>query len=172
MADAGYPDGFPYGMAVFEVGNSVNLVNVTEIVVAMAAGVGFQPEFFETEFSQIRPAMANKTLDLMFGLPLSNRPITESVGIFNYSETQGLDSGAERVDIAALYEKANQQFNFEERYFVEMEIAAYKYYEYLELPLLWLPATALVNADTVANYTFPGTGPGVFSHLEYVEPLR
>ena len=53
-----------------------------------------------------------------------------------------------------------------------MEIWAYRFYEYLELPLLWLAAAAMINADIVANYTFPGTDPGVFSHLEYVESSR
>ena len=49
-----------------------------------------------------------------------------------------------------------------------MEIWAYRFYEYFELPLLWLAAEAMINADIVANYTFNETVPGVFSHLEYV----
>ena len=81
--------------------------------------------------------MVDKTLNLMFGLALINRPMTEAVEIFNYSETVGPGSGAERVYLDELYERDNQQSTLEERYFVEMEIAAYKFYEYLELPLLW-----------------------------------
>ena len=97
LAEAGYPNGFPFGMAIFEAGTFADLGIVTEFIAAMAFDVGFQPEFIGAEYSEIRPAMVDKTLNLMFGLALINRPMTEAVEIFNYSETVGPGSGAERV---------------------------------------------------------------------------
>ena len=59
--------------------------------------------------------MVDETLNLMFGLALSNRPMTGPVEFFNYCETEGPGSGAERAYLDELYERANQQPTLEER---------------------------------------------------------
>ena len=90
-------------------------MNVTELVATMASDVGFQPEFLRTEYSQIRPARVGKTLNLIFGLALSNRAMPEVVEHFRYSETEAPGSGTERVYLGELYERAHQQPTLEER---------------------------------------------------------
>ena len=50
-------------MAIFEAGTFADLGIVTEFIAAMAFDVGFQPEFIGAEYSEIRPAMVDKTLN-------------------------------------------------------------------------------------------------------------
>jgi hypothetical protein len=38
-----------------------------------------------------------------------------------------------------------------------------------EIPLFWLFVEATVNPRFIADYTFPGTITGFFTHLEYIK---
>ncbi len=49
------------------------------------------------------------------------------------------------------------------------EIGDHKFNEFAELPLFWLYAEAAVNPKYIAEYTFPGTITGYFTHLEYIK---
>lgn len=172
LAEAGYPDGFPLQIAILRQGRFQEVAFATEIIASMAAEAGFTPEIVEMESTAFRRLMNDREVTQVFGLALSNTQMTEAVRFFNYSGTEGPGSGPERVLLDEIYEIAVERQTPQDRVFLEMEMGGYKFYEYLELPLLWLPALALVNPDTVAEYAFPGTVPGHITHLEYVEPAR
>ncbi len=52
------------------------------------------------------------------------------------------------------------------------EIGDHKFTEFADMPLFWLFAEAAVNPKYIAEYTFPGTITGFFTHLEYVKLAR
>jgi hypothetical protein len=49
------------------------------------------------------------------------------------------------------------------------EIGDHKFYEFADMPLFWLGAEAGVNPKYIAEYNFPGSITGFFTHLEYVK---
>jgi hypothetical protein len=49
------------------------------------------------------------------------------------------------------------------------EIAEHKFTEFADMPLFWLYAEAGVNPKVIAEYTFPGSITGFFTHLEYIK---
>jgi len=49
------------------------------------------------------------------------------------------------------------------------EIGDHKFQEFADMPLFWLYAEAGVHPQYVAEYIFPGSITGFFTHLEYVK---
>lgn len=49
------------------------------------------------------------------------------------------------------------------------EIGNHKFNGFGDIPLCWLFAEATANPWFIADYTFPGTIVGYFTHLEYIK---
>jgi len=49
------------------------------------------------------------------------------------------------------------------------EIGGHKFTEFAGMPLFWLFAEAGVNPKYIAEYIFPGSITGFFTHLEYIK---
>jgi hypothetical protein len=49
------------------------------------------------------------------------------------------------------------------------EMGDHKFQEFADMPLFWLYAEAGVHPQYVAEYIFPGSITGFFTHLEYVK---
>ena len=43
------------------------------------------------------------------------------------------------------------------------------YDRFMHVPLHWVPAEAVVDSNVVADYVFPGTITGLYTHPEYVK---
>jgi hypothetical protein len=52
------------------------------------------------------------------------------------------------------------------------EAADHKFHEFAAIPMFWLHAEAGVNPAYIAEYTFPGSITGFFTHLEYIKLAR
>jgi hypothetical protein len=48
-------------------------------------------------------------------------------------------------------------------------IGDHKFNEFAEMALFWLFAEAAVNPRVIAEYVFPGSIPGFYTHLEYIK---
>jgi hypothetical protein len=48
------------------------------------------------------------------------------------------------------------------------EIGDIRFNDFSDIPLFWLFAEATINPRIVAEYVFPGTITGYYTHLEYV----
>jgi len=49
------------------------------------------------------------------------------------------------------------------------EVGDHKFNEFADMPLFWLFAEAGVNPKYIAEYTFPGSITGFFTHLKYIK---
>ena len=102
------------------------------------------------------------------GLP----PVAGSHTFFNYSGGEGLLFAYEHPDIDKLYQLLSQTIEPGRRQAILRNLGNHKYQNYADIPLFWLKAEVGVNPDQVRDYVFPGSIPGSFTHLEYVEPAR
>ena len=172
LADAGYPDGFSLEMAIYELGGFPELGIATDIVASLATNVGITTDIISTDYQIFRENMTDGPIFEMFGLALLNTEMTAAVRSTNYSEFGGTVAGPQRIVLDDFYQTAIEQPTDQDRFSVEMDIGSYRFYEYLELPIAWVPAVALIDTSDIFDYVFPGTVPGIFSHLEYVNPVR
>ena len=173
LADAGYPDGFSFKMYLATQRSRVELVDLSEVIATMLSEVGIVPELVETEFARLVDLMRNREMHgAMWGISTSYRPPPESVRIFNYSREEGVVYSYEHLDIDALYERLSQTVDPGRRQAILRVLGDHKYENYADIPLFWLKAEVGVYPDQVRDYVFPGSIPGSFTHLEYVEPAR
>jgi hypothetical protein len=56
-----------------------------------------------------------------------------------------------------------------ERARILREMGDHKFFEFADMPLFWLRAEAGVNPKYIAEYVFPGSITGFFTHLEYIK---
>jgi hypothetical protein len=49
------------------------------------------------------------------------------------------------------------------------EMGDHKFNEFADIPMFWLLAEAAVNPKFIAEYVFPGSITGFFTHLEYLK---
>lgn len=170
IQEGGY-EGLEFTMPLFTLPGVPEMAGVIQATHAMFQQVGLNPTLQPIEYQNFREVYRQKELtDEFFMLRGSNRPMHVAVRIYNYSGSTGAIFEAVRVKIDELYEKAIQQTDPAKVAEIEQEIGDYKFYNYLELPLFWLPADAVVDPDVVAEYVFPGNINGYFTHLEYVKP--
>lgn len=159
-------------MAIYELGGFPELGIATDIVASLATNVGITTDIISTDYQIFRENMTDGPIFEMFGLALLNTEMTAAVRSTNYSEFGGTVAGPQRIVLDDFYQTAIEQPTDQDRFSVEMDIGSYKFYEYLELPIAWVPAVALIDTSDIFDYVFPGTVPGIFSHWEYVNPVR
>ena len=64
-----------------------------------------------------------------------------------------------------------QETDLDRRAEIQQLAGDHKFKNHAEIPLFWLNAEAVVNPEIVSRYSFPGSIPGSFTHLEYVVPV-
>jgi hypothetical protein len=67
------------------------------------------------------------------------------------------------------HEALSKAVNPAERARLLREAAGHKFNEFADIPMFWLHAEAGVNPKYIAEYTFPGSITGFFTHLEYIK---
>jgi ABC-type transport system substrate-binding protein len=83
--------------------------------------------------------------------------------------TNGGASSYESIQTWELYDELIKTITPEGRHSVTKELGDHLFYEYAEIPIINLKATAVINPKVVAEYVFPGNIREIHSHLEYVK---
>ena len=52
------------------------------------------------------------------------------------------------------------------------ELAEYSFVNHTSLPLFWLPAEVVINTSVVADWTFPGSITGFWTHVENIKAAQ
>ena len=169
LAEAGYAEGFPltlYAAPQFE-----ESLQISEILAQMFAELGLQPSLVVTDFAVLFARFQSRDMHgAMGGFAFSRVQPHRTIELFNYSD--GLLHGYETSELDALYERFQATVDSaEEREVLLRAMGQHKYANYAEIPLLWLTADMVVDPDIVADYVFPGSISGIYTHLEYVVPV-
>ena len=88
--------------------------------------------------------------------------------IFNKAEGSVVYA-SEYLFIEERHEALSIAVNPGERARLLREAAGHKFNEFADIPMFWLHAEAGVNPQYIADYTFPGSITGFFTHLEYIK---
>ena len=165
LNDANRSDGFEFTMyATGEHG-----VVVSQALADYFMDIGLSPVLHVIDDAPLLDKILNKEMQgAIWGLSTSYLQPHEIIGHFNYSA--GAFHGYEDPAIDRIYEAFLQETDLERRGELQQLAGDHKFKNYAEIPLFWLNAEAVVNPDIVAQYSFPGSIHGSFTHLEYVVP--
>ena len=174
LAEAGYPDGFKFEMDLIgSFAQARELPEIGEVMAGMMADVGIRPELVQQDYANLRPKMLEKQMHhALWPLPSVYGPPQDKIRVYHYSGEEGRVFTYEHPDIDSLYERLSQIVDPGRRQVILRVLGDHKYENYADIPLFWLKAEVGVYPDQVRDYVFPGSIPGSFTHLEYVEPAR
>jgi len=91
-------------------------------------------------------------------------------GIYNSHSTMGPQAGVALPEVDDYFEnvvrKTVDPTKVDEVY---RKLGDMVYERFMHVPLHWVPAEAVVDSNIVADYIFPGTITGLYTHPEYVK---
>jgi hypothetical protein len=92
----------------------------------------------------------------------------DAIRIINKSQ-DGVIYAYEHPFIDARLQELGRVLDPGERARLLRELGDHKFTEFAEMALFWLFAEVAVNPRVIAEYVFPGSIPGFYTHLEYIK---
>ncbi|MBM3226913.1 MAG: ABC transporter substrate-binding protein, partial [Candidatus Tectomicrobia bacterium] len=167
LAEAGYKNGFEFNIYLYTLPGLPELLDIGQALALDWQAVGLQPKLVELEFPRVREQYRTKAIHgAIWGLRGSPNALN-LLRVFNRAK----DSTVYAYDHPFIEEKfaeLDKTADPKERANLLRQIGDHKFFEFAEMPLFWLFADAAVNPKVIAEYTFPGSITGFFTHLEYV----
>ena len=171
LVEAGYPDGFEFGLHLLHWGTRPEFIQVEEAMAGMWEDIGITVNRIEVDYSRLRPDLKSKNVGArMWGWPGGPpRPLNTGFVVMYGAEATFPAYESETFDsnMAKLQETVDPLGRHE----LLIELGRELLTQYTSLPLLAFPVVAIVNPEVVAEYNFPGPYYG-YSHLEYVKATR
>lgn len=168
LAEAGYPEGFEFTIYLFTLPGLPEMVDMGQALALNWEAVGLRPKLVEIDFPRVRELYRTKAIHGAVW-PLRGSPNALNLfRIFNKAKNSVVYA-YEHPYIEARLAALEQVVAKTERARLLREIADHKFYEFADMPLFWLSAEAAVNPHYIADYTFPGSITGFFTHLEYIK---
>jgi len=168
LAQAGYPQGFPFTVYLFPLAGLPEQVDIGQAMALDWQAVGLQPKLVEVDFPRVRELYRTKAIHgAVWGLRGRALP-PDAIRIINRSH-EGVIYAYEHPFIEAKLHELEQTLDSAERARILRELGDHKFNEFAEMALFWLFAEAAINPRVVAEYVFPGSIPGFYTHLEYVK---
>ena len=75
-------------------------------------------------------------------------------------------------EVETLFAQLKMTFDEQRQAELYRKIGDISFKNILEIPLFWLPADAVVNPTFVADYVFPGSITGIWTHIEHIKAAR
>ena len=130
--------------------------------------IGLRPKLVEIDHSRQREQFRTKTIHgTLFPLAHPLRAL-DAAQILNKSKNSTVYA-YEHPFIEERIAALSRVVDAGERARLLREIGDHKFNEFADIPLFWLFAEAAVNPRVIADYEFPGTIVGYFTHLEYIK---
>ena len=168
LKQAGYPQGFEFTLYLYTLPGLPEINDVGQAMALDFQAIGLQPKLVETEFPRVRELFRSQTIHGgMFPTRHATQALDTARNVHKAKDSAGhwYEHPLIEERLAALTTVVDKA----ERTRLLREIGDHKVQEFAEIPLFWLYADATVNPKYIAEYTFPGTITGYFTHLEYVK---
>lgn len=167
VEQAGYPAGFEFTLYLVTLSGLPEIPDIGQALALDFQAVGLKPKLVEREHSRQREQFRTKTIHgVLFPLAHPLRAI-DALYLLNKSK----DSTVYAYEHPFIEERIAALGSVvapAARARLLREIGDHKFSEFADIPLFWLFAEATVNPKFIADYEFPGTIVGYFTHLEYI----
>jgi ABC-type transport system substrate-binding protein len=168
LKEAGYAKGFAFTVYLYTLPGLPEIVDIGQALALDWQAVGLEPKLVEIEFPRVRGLYRTKAIyDSVWALRGSPNALN-LLRIFNKA-TDSVVYAYEHPFIEERLAALGATVDSAERARLLREIGDHKFNEFADMPMFWLRATAGVNPKFIAEYTFPGSITGFFTHLEYAK---
>ena len=170
LAEAGYtdPSEITIKIMAYERFGTPENVPLALVIADYMQDLGLTVEF-ETRSSSLRSQLQrDRALQGHLAVFLGGYRDVEFTWSSRWSARGGASS-YESIETWQLYDELVKTITPDGRHEVTKQLGDHLFYEYAEIPMINLKATALVDPAVVAKYVFPGNIREIHSHLEYVE---
>jgi ABC-type transport system substrate-binding protein len=168
LQEAGYGAGFEFTVYLYTLPGLPEIIEIGQALALDWQAVGLQPKLVEIDFPRVREQYRTKSIH---GALWALRGSPNALNIFRiFNKAQNSVVYAyEHPFIEERLEALGKVVNPAERARLLREIGDHKFHEFAAIPMFWLRAEAGVNPKYIAEYTFPGSITGFFTHLEYIK---
>ena len=173
LAEAGYSAPKPMKTTMF-VHPLATFSGAEDIVEAMAGAwrkIGVDVQLSNMDTTQMGTLSRDCKLDNhMDIIGTSGAPIV-AYGYYN-ATVVGNCGGYQHPDTDASFEKIRQELDPEKHGPLWRTVGDLAYPLHASIPLFWLPAEAVVNTTVVADYPWPGSISGTWTHVETLKAVK
>jgi ABC-type transport system substrate-binding protein len=171
LEEAGYKNGFEFNVFLYTLPGLPELVDIGQALALDWQAVGLKPKLIEIDFPRVREQYRTKSIHHgVWGLRGSPNALN-LLRIFNKAKDSTVYA-YEHPYIEERFAALEKAVDKAERARLLREIGDHKFTEFADMPLFWLSAEAGVNPKYIADYTFPGSITGFFTHLEYIKLVQ
>jgi peptide/nickel transport system substrate-binding protein len=168
LAQAGYPNGFDFTLYLYPLPGLPEQVEIGQVLALDLQAVGLRPKLVEIDTPRVRERWRTKTIHgALFPIRHALRALEET--LLNHKSKDGIGYTYEHPFIEERIEALGRMVDPAERARLLREIGDHRFNAWSEIPLFWLFVEAAVNPKFIADYAFPGTITGFFTHLEYIK---
>jgi ABC-type transport system substrate-binding protein len=168
LQEAGYGAGFEFTLYLYTLPGLPEILDIGQALALDWEAIGLSPKLVEIEFTRVREQYRTKSIHGSVWALRGKENALNLLRIFNKAS----DSVVYAYEHPYIEERLTQLgmvVDMKERARLLREIGDHKFFEFADMPMFWLRAEAGVNSKFIAEYTFPGSITGFFTHLEYVK---
>ncbi|MBM3227156.1 MAG: ABC transporter substrate-binding protein, partial [Candidatus Tectomicrobia bacterium] len=171
LEEAGYKNGFEFTVYLYTLPGLPEMVDMGQALALDWEAIGLKPKLVEIDFPRVREQYRTKSIHGAIW-PLRGSPNALNIfRIFNKAKNSVVYA-YEHPYIEERLTALDRTVDKTDRARLLREIADHKFHEFADMPLFWLSAEAGVNPKYIAEYVFPGSITGFFTHLEYLQLVR
>ena len=168
LREAGYEKGFDFTVYLYTLPGLPEVVDIGQAMALDFQAVGLRPKLMEVDFPRVRAMYRTKTIHGAL-FPLRHGLRALDTNRLAYRSKDSIVAAYENVAIDNRLEELGRMAEPAERARLLREIGDLRFNEFSDIPLFWLFAEATINPKVIAEYVFPGTITGYYTHLEYVK---
>ncbi len=168
LKEAGYEKGFDFTIYLYTLPGLPEVVDIGQAMALDFQAVGLRPKLVEIDFPRVRALYRTKTIHGAL-FPLRHGLRALDTNRLAYRSRDSIVAAYESVAIDQRLEELGRVVDGGDRARLLREIGDIRFNDFSDIPLFWLFAEATINPRVVAEYVFPGTITGYYTHLEYVK---
>jgi dipeptide transport system substrate-binding protein len=171
LKEAGYEKGFEFTVYLYTLPGLPEIIDIGQALALDWEAVGLNPKLVEVDFPRVREQYRTKAIHGAVWALRGSPNALSLLRIFNKAK-DSVVYAYEHPYIEERLEALGKVVDKAERARLLREIGDHKFNEFADMPLFWLFAEAGVNPKYIAEYTFPGSITGFFTHLEYIKLVQ
>ena len=168
LAEAGYLNGFEFTVYLYTLPGMPEIVDIGQAMALDWQAVGLKPKLVEIDFPRVREQYRTKAIHgALWPLRGSPNALT-NIRVFNRAK-DSVVYAYEHPFLEERHAALGTVVDRAERARLLRDMADHKFNEFASIPMFWMLAEATVNPKFIAEYVFPGSITGFFTHLEYIK---
>ena len=169
LAEAGYPNGFEFTIHLHPLSGLSEIVEIGQAIAGDFEKIGLKPKLVEIDYPVSRAmSRTHKASGILRPSRSSHRSAHSVLG---YSTRLSASHPYTSVEMDLLIGELERTGDKSERTKLLQKAGDIQYYDNARLQMFGLYVEMTVNPKFIANYDFPATTSGYFTHLEYIETV-